>query len=105
VRGVRLSELFGEKDTLVLYSFMFGPAMKAPCTSCASFLDGLHAQAQHIRHRTFTLTPKGRGVTEFEMTETFSGRMLPLIKRSLPDFGPAFETYAADLKRAAERSQ
>ena len=29
--------------------------------------------------------------------------MLPMIKGSLPDFGPAFEAYAADLKREAER--
>jgi hypothetical protein len=29
--------------------------------------------------------------------------MLPLIKGSLPDFGPSFEQYAADLKREAER--
>jgi hypothetical protein len=55
--------------------------------------------------RTFTLTPTGPGVTEFEMTEAFSGLMLPLIKGSLPDFGPAFETYAADLRRAAEKSE
>jgi hypothetical protein len=30
--------------------------------------------------------------------------MLPMIKRSLPDFGPAFVAYAADLKREAERA-
>ena len=53
--------------------------------------------------RTFALTPGPAGVTTFEMTETFSGMMLPMIKGSLPDFGPAFETYAADLKRAAEK--
>jgi hypothetical protein len=53
--------------------------------------------------RTFVLTPKGDGVTEFEMTEVFSGVMLPMIRKSLPDFRPAFEAYAADLKRAAER--
>lgn len=52
--------------------------------------------------RTFTLTPKDNGVTEFAMEEVFSGAMLPLIKKSLPDFGPAFETFARDLKRAAE---
>ena len=53
--------------------------------------------------RTFTLTAKpGRG-TEFAMVEEFSGLMLPMIKRSLPDFAPAFEAYAADLKRAAEK--
>jgi hypothetical protein len=52
--------------------------------------------------RTFTLTPKEDGVTEFEMIEVFSGAMLPMIKGSLPDFVPLFETYASDLKRAAE---
>ena len=39
------------------------------------------------------------------MTEAFSGVMLPMIRGSLPDFAPAFEAYAADLKRAAESAQ
>jgi hypothetical protein len=55
--------------------------------------------------RTYTLTPKPDETTDFTMDEVFSGVMLPMIKRSLPDFGPVFETYAADLKREAERSQ
>ena len=54
--------------------------------------------------RTFTLTPQADGVTEFAMQEAFSGAMLPMIRKSLPDFGPAFETFASDLKRAAERA-
>lgn len=53
--------------------------------------------------RTFTLTRNSDGSTRFDMKEQFSGLMLPMIKGSLPDFGPIFETYAADLKRAAER--
>jgi hypothetical protein len=52
--------------------------------------------------RVFTLSPNADGSTEFSMTEEFSGLMLPMIKGSLPDFAPVFETYAADLKRAAE---
>jgi hypothetical protein len=55
--------------------------------------------------RTFTLTPKADGMTEFAMTEVFSGLMLPLIRKSLPDFGPAFEAFARDLRRAAERGK
>ncbi|MEQ1565204.1 MAG: SRPBCC domain-containing protein [Myxococcota bacterium] len=51
--------------------------------------------------RTFTLTPTAGGV-EFRMTETFTGMFLPMIKGSLPDFRPVFDTYAADLQRAAE---
>ncbi len=52
--------------------------------------------------RTFNLTGAADGTTDFEMTEVLSGLMLPMIRGSLPDFGPAFEAYAADLKRAAE---
>jgi hypothetical protein len=37
------------------------------------------------------------------MTEVFSGPMLPMIAGRLPDFGPIFERYAADLKAEAER--
>jgi len=48
---VRLSELFGDKKTLVFYSFMYGPQVKAPCPMCTSFLDALDRQAQHITQR------------------------------------------------------
>ena len=51
--------------------------------------------------RTFILAPAGAG-TKFTMVEVFTGVMLPMIKGSLPDFRSVFDTYAADLKRAAE---
>lgn len=52
VKSVRLSELFApDKNTLVVYSYMFGPNMKAPCTSCTSILDGLNGTAPHVRQR------------------------------------------------------
>ena len=53
--------------------------------------------------RTYTLTPAEDGrSTRFEMTEAFSGPMLPMIARRLPDFAPIFERYATDLKARAE---
>lgn len=51
--------------------------------------------------RTFTVEAAGSS-SRFTMTETFVGVMLPLIAGSLPDFGPIFDTYAADLKRVCE---
>ena len=54
--------------------------------------------------RTFELKPRGDGSTDFVMEERFSGLVLPLAKGSMPDFGPVFEAYANDLKRAAERA-
>jgi len=51
-RPVRLSELFRPgKNTLILYSYMFGPAMRTPCTSCTSILDGLNGTAPHATDR------------------------------------------------------
>jgi predicted dithiol-disulfide oxidoreductase (DUF899 family) len=50
--SVRLSELFDEKSqSLVLYSFMYGPNMEEPCPMCTSILDGLNGSAPHIRQR------------------------------------------------------
>ena len=37
---VKFSELFGDHDTLLLYSFMFGPNWDKPCPSCTSLVDG-----------------------------------------------------------------
>lgn len=54
--------------------------------------------------RTYALMPQAGGITLFHMEEVFTGFMLPLIARSLPDFKPVFERYAADLKREAERA-
>lgn len=51
-RSVRLSELFAlGKDTLALYSYMYGPEMKEPCVSCTSILDGLNGTSQHVVQR------------------------------------------------------
>lgn len=52
--------------------------------------------------RTWTLSEGEDGSTSFHMAEVMTGLMLPMIGGSLPDFGPPFETYAADLKREAE---
>lgn len=51
-RKVRLSELFGPgRNTLAIYSYMYGREMKEPCTSCTSILDGLNGASPHINDR------------------------------------------------------
>jgi hypothetical protein len=68
------------------------------------FMEWRQGNPLFIGVRTYTLTPAPCGSpTRFEMTEVFSGLMLPMIAGRLPDFGPIFERYAADLKMRAER--
>ena len=45
---VRLSELFGDKSTLLLYNFMFGPGWDNPCLSCTSLMDGFDRTAYQV---------------------------------------------------------
>ncbi len=48
---VRLSHLFGKKDTLLIYSMMFGSQRKSPCPSCTSFLTSWNGTAVNLRER------------------------------------------------------
>jgi predicted dithiol-disulfide oxidoreductase (DUF899 family) len=49
---VSMSSLFaGGKDTLAIYSFMYGPECERPCPGCTHFLDALDGQVRHINHR------------------------------------------------------
>jgi uncharacterized protein YndB with AHSA1/START domain len=51
--------------------------------------------------RTYTLTPDGGG-TLFRMREEYTGPMLGLIWRSMPDLQGSFDQFAAGLKRRVE---
>ena len=45
---VNFSALFGDKNTLLLYSFMFGPNWDRPCLSCTSLMDGFDRSAYQV---------------------------------------------------------
>jgi len=48
---VSLADLFGDHDTLVIYSYMFGPQREAPCPMCTSLMGGLDHKIADIRQR------------------------------------------------------
>lgn len=53
--------------------------------------------------RTYSLAPQQDGLTAFHMREEYTGPMLPLIWKTMPDLQPSFDEFAAGLKRRAER--
>jgi len=91
---VRMSELFapGKDDTLILYSYMFGPQMETPCTSCTSILDGLNGQSPHVNDKTnfavVARSPIGRVLDVAKDRGWGNLRMLSSANNSYhPDYG------------------
>ncbi|MEL7120342.1 MAG: SRPBCC domain-containing protein [Bacteroidota bacterium] len=54
-------------------------------------------------NRNFLLEPTTDGKVNFSMTEKIGGPIFPLFAGMIPSFDEAFEQFAADLKREAER--
>jgi hypothetical protein len=52
--------------------------------------------------RTYDLSEAADGATSFRMREEYSGPLLRLIWRSIPDLGPSFDRFAQGLKRRVE---
>jgi predicted dithiol-disulfide oxidoreductase (DUF899 family) len=52
---IRLSNLFGNKNTLMVYSMMFGPQRKSPCPMCTSFLTSWNGTAVNLIERVTML--------------------------------------------------
>src|SRR4051812_49997010 len=48
---VGFAELFGDKDTLFLYNWMYGPKRARPCPMCTALLSCLDGNADHIRQK------------------------------------------------------
>lgn len=52
--------------------------------------------------RTYSLSPGAGGVTKFTMREEYTGPLLPMIWKTIPDLGPSFQQFASGLKGRAE---
>lgn len=48
---VGLEDLFGDKDTLVVYSMMYGPNRKQGCPMCTSLLSSWDPEVPHLEQR------------------------------------------------------
>lgn len=48
---VTLQKLFGDKDTLIVYSYMFGPQRKNPCPMCTSLMASWDHKVPDIEQR------------------------------------------------------
>ena len=57
--AVRFAALFGDKDTLVIYSFMYGAQRKTGCPMCTSQMSAWDGIAPHVKQRAaFVMTAR-----------------------------------------------
>jgi predicted dithiol-disulfide oxidoreductase (DUF899 family) len=89
---VRFSELFGDKPTLLLYSFMFGPNWDNPCTSCTSLVDGFDRTWYQVsRDAAFVAIAKAPAARINAWASQRGWSQIPLVSGSE-------STYQADYK-------
>jgi predicted dithiol-disulfide oxidoreductase (DUF899 family) len=91
-QAVRFSELFADKNTLLLYSFMYGPNWDNPCPSCTSLVDGFDRTWYQVsRHAAFVAIAKAPAVRINAWAAQRGWSQLPLVSGSK-------STYQADYK-------
>lgn len=100
-RKVRLSELFApDKDTLMVYSFMYGPKMAQPCVSCTSILDALDGEAPHVMQRiNLAVVAKSPISRIMEFTTARAWRNLRLLSSSGNTYNHDYHAESPDFTR------
>jgi predicted dithiol-disulfide oxidoreductase (DUF899 family) len=88
---IRFSSLFGDKNTLMVYSMMYGPERKAPCPSCTSFLSSWNGTAVNLRERcavAVTARSPIERLVEFKKQRGFAN--LPFVSDVAGDYTRAY---------------
>jgi predicted dithiol-disulfide oxidoreductase (DUF899 family) len=129
-REARLSGLFAPgKDTLALYSFMYGPEDEEGCPLCTSILDSLDGNAPHLTQRLSLavvaksplprilahaeargwrhlrlLSSAGNAYNRDYLGETADGFQLPMLNVFTTDGGEVRHFWGSELLFAAAES-
>src|SRR6202051_4657006 len=85
-KSVKFSELFADKNTLLLYSFMYGPSWDNPCPSCTSLVDGFdRTWYQVTQDAAFVAIAKARPIESMRGPNNVDGpRLRWFPDRTLP---------------------
>ena len=87
---VTFADLFGDKDTLVVYSFMYGPQRKRPCPVCVNLLGPLDTNAADIEQNVALAVIARSPIARLTAWKSERGW------RHLKLYGDRVETYSRD---------
>jgi predicted dithiol-disulfide oxidoreductase (DUF899 family) len=94
---VTLAELFGDKDTLVVYTWMYGPQRERPCPMCTSLLSAWEGEALDIQQRVaLAVTARSPLDKLGGFAEERGWRHLPLYSDTSGDFSRDYNAVAPD---------
>ena len=89
---VKFSELFGDKRSLLIYSFMFGPSWDHPCPSCTSLVDAFDRAWYSVdQDAAFVAVAKAPAASIDEWSRERGWSQIPLLSG-------AGNSYQADYK-------
>jgi predicted dithiol-disulfide oxidoreductase (DUF899 family) len=94
---VHLADLFGAHDTLVVYTYMFGPQRERPCPMCTSLLSAWDGETPDIAQRVgFAVTARS-GIDKLKAFKAERGwQHLPLYSDTSQDFSRDYNAIAPD---------
>ena len=92
-----LADLFGDKQTLVIYSYMYGPQRERPCPMCTSLLSAWDGEARDVDQRV-SLVVVGRSPIErlVAFKKERGWRYLRLYSDLTDDFSRDFHAITAE---------
>jgi predicted dithiol-disulfide oxidoreductase (DUF899 family) len=89
--AVRLSQLFGDKDALVVYSMMFGPEREKACPMCTAMLTSWDGTARNLRERAaLAVTARSPIGRLLDFKEERGWKNLPLYSDAKGDYTRAY---------------
>ena len=94
---VGLADLFGGHDSLIVYSWMYGPERKRPCPMCTNLLGGLNGNATDIMQKA-ALKVVGRSAVERQLAfaQERGWRDLQFVQSVGDDFAKDIHALAPD---------
>jgi len=94
---VHFADLFGSHDTLVVYTYMFGPQRARPCPMCTSLLSAWDGEVPDILQRTGLAVIARSPIDTLKAFKAERGwQHLPLYSDTSQDFSRDYDAIAPD---------
>jgi len=94
---VSLAGLFGSKDTLILYTYMFGPQRERPCPMCTSLLSAWDGEVPDLQQNAAIAVIARSGIEKLLAFKAERGwQHLPLYSDPSQEFSRDYHAIAPD---------